>query len=751
MTYSPVSTIAVTGMGITTALGRGLEENWSALIAGKDARRAVSLFDVAECRCREAAEVTLPPVTPNSKLPRASRLAIPAAREALKQAGLLDENDQCRVKDLPVSLSTTAGGMEFGEDFLKTLLAGKAHYSRIARYQPQQQVRDLQDAFAICGPATLLANACASGANAIGHAADLIRSGRESLVLTGGFEALTELVFVGFDCLQALSPDQCRPFDQKRNGLKLGEGAAFLVLENAANARARGAEILCFLTGYGHGTDLHHLTQPHPGGKALVSVMEHALAQAGRNPADIAYVNAHGTATPMNDSAEAHAYLEIFKTHLPKISSTKSAVGHTLGAAGAVEAVFSILALLRQKAPPQIHTQSPLPKLASALAAMDERLDRPAHTMSVNLGFGGSNAALVFSKDPPPGSEKRNPARKIIAPLSVAVCGQGAVSPAGSGIDSLFLAKEPAQREMALLSKPALSVPVLGIDTTNAEIEHWKQHPRLRRASPLTLFMATAAGQALGGFPESIRRRMGIVAAFGTGCNIYSRRFYADILLKGRKFASPILFPETVFNSPTSHVAAAFGICGPCYSMAGDETAWNEALRVAGVWLENGSVDHVLVLGAEESDVTAMEAYRAFGWLRPNKPFRPSEGAAALLVTRPAKTNDAQIDLSGRTISYRTRAQAIAAMEECARALPVGSIVLGESSHAWTTPLARQAFADFEKNGETLPYLGEAFPASAGWKTLRGLRRLKETPRLTIPIIGSNAAVSCLTLRRQDQ
>src|SRR5208282_3065988 len=205
---------------------------------------------------------------------------------------------------LSLSVSTTGGAMALGEQFLRSMLAqhrGAGEFYRASRYQAQHQTHDLQRHLGFHGPVTIIANACASGANAIGHGADLIRSGASSCVLAGGYEALTELIYVGFDCLQAMSPDCCRPFDVARNGLMLGEATAFAVLESESHAQARGAQILCELAGYGHATDLHHLTQPHPRGATAVTVMRRAIAQAGVNVTDIGYVNAHGTGTPLND------------------------------------------------------------------------------------------------------------------------------------------------------------------------------------------------------------------------------------------------------------------------------------------------------------------------------------------------------------------------------------------------------------------------------------------------------------------
>ena len=292
--------------------------------------------------------------------------------------------------------------MGFGEQFLRAVLTGKRRglLGGVARYQPQQQVLDLQTALGISGPSLIVANACASGANALGHAADLVAEGVADCVLAGGFEALTELIFAGFDCLQATTMEKCRPFDLGRSGLLVGEGAAFLVIESEDHARQRGAPALCRVDGYAHTTDFFHLTQPQPEGTALLEVMRKAASRAGVAPGQIGYVNAHGTATPINDGPEANAYRLFFGDDLPRtrISSSKAAIGHTLGAAGAVEAFFAIMALRENRLPPQLNLENPIPEIAAVLAREAEPPRQLEHVLSVNLGFGGSNAALLFSR-----------------------------------------------------------------------------------------------------------------------------------------------------------------------------------------------------------------------------------------------------------------------------------------------------------------------------------------------------------------
>ncbi len=398
--------VAVTGIGLVTALGTDAASSWERVLTGMEGRRLVDLFETEGCRCRSAAQAALPPLpAPNLKalrrLPRASRLAIPAAWEALAQADLLTADRRSKLPHLPLCLATTEGGMEFGERFLEELLAGRrGHLHWVGRYQPQQQAIDLQRFLDLHGRSVVIANSCSSGADALGHAARLIWSGEASCVLAGGFEALAETVFVGFDSLRILTTGSCSPFDRRRDGLLLGEGAGFLVLEALEHALSRNTRPLGLLTGYGQATDLHHLTQPAPDGDALCRAIESALAGAQVDPEAIGYLNAHGTGTSLNDESEARAYARFFGEgwRTPRLSSTKALTGHTLGAAGAIEAALTLLALRTGRLPPQWNSSEPLPEVERAMVQPRDSSGPIEHAMSVNVGFGGSNAALLFSR-----------------------------------------------------------------------------------------------------------------------------------------------------------------------------------------------------------------------------------------------------------------------------------------------------------------------------------------------------------------
>jgi 3-oxoacyl-[acyl-carrier-protein] synthase II len=296
-------------------------------------------------------------------------------------------------------IGTTSGGMSYGERYYRSLNRAEdlLHAPTwIANYPAQKPVIDAQEAFGISAPCRLIANACASGTNAIGHAFECVRSGSYQRVLAGGYDALAEMVFVGFDSLQASTPEKCRPFDRHRSGMVLGEGAAVLALENLDLARERGAPVLAEIIGYGISTDNFHITQPEPSGAGALQAMELALHTGQLSAADVDYVNAHGTATVFNDAAEGKAISALFNG--VAVSSTKSMMGHSLGAAGAIEAVVCLLALQHQFLPASINFNSPDEDLALAIVANEPRPGAVRTALSNSFGFGGTNASILMRK-----------------------------------------------------------------------------------------------------------------------------------------------------------------------------------------------------------------------------------------------------------------------------------------------------------------------------------------------------------------
>ena len=394
--------VAVTAAGVVSPLGFGLAETLESLLSGRDCVTPVMRFSVAQCECKTAGQI------PDGRL-LASRGEVPRAGRLHRASHMMIEALQEIVTQQPqfvpelIVIGTTSGGMSYGERYYRSLQepADMRHAPTwIANYPAQKPVIDAQMAFGISAPCQVIANACASGTNAIGHAFECVRSGRYQRVLAGGYDALAEMVFVGFDSLQASTPEKCRPFDRHRSGMVLGEGAALLALENLEHAQRRGAPVLAEIIGYGISTDNFHITKPEPSGCGPRQAMQRALESAHISEAGVDYINAHGTATVFNDAAEGKAISSLFNG-VP-VSSTKSMMGHSLGAAGAIEAIVCLLALQHQFLPANINFSTPDEDLNLNVVANEARSAAVSTTLSNSFGFGGTNASILMRKFPAP-------------------------------------------------------------------------------------------------------------------------------------------------------------------------------------------------------------------------------------------------------------------------------------------------------------------------------------------------------------
>lgn len=405
--------VVITGLGAITPVGQDVNESWKNLASGQSGVAAISRFDPEGFETRFAAEVK--DFDPDDRLGRkASRrmdrytqFAVAASLEAQEHAGLqIGDANRTRVA---VLIGTALGGIETIESGVAVLAErGPRRLSPflVPMMLPNMAAGNVAIALGAQGSNFAPTSACASAAHAIGEAMHLIRRGDADVVIAGGSEApITPLSVGGFSAMGALSrrnddpAKASRPFDAGRDGFVLGEGAGILVLESLAHARARDANLLAELTGYGSTDDANHIVQPAPGGEGAARAFALALADAGMEAADIDYINAHGTSTQLNEKLETAAIKAAFgpcAATVP-ISSTKSMTGHLLGAAGGVEAVVSVMALLRGCAPPTINLETADPECDLNYVPNEARQATLKHVMSNSLGFGGHNVALIFS------------------------------------------------------------------------------------------------------------------------------------------------------------------------------------------------------------------------------------------------------------------------------------------------------------------------------------------------------------------
>ncbi len=405
--------VVITGLGCVSPLGNDVETTWAQLVAGQSGVDLITRFDAKDFKTKIAAEVkgfngdALFGRKEARRMDRVTQYALAATQEAVAQAGLAitDENRD----RIGVVVGTGIGGVETLYENTKTFLVrgpGRISPFMVPMMLPDSPAGMIAIQLGVRGPNLAVVTACATGTNAVGEAAEMIRRGQADVVLAGGSEAaIIPVAIGGMSVMGALStrneaPSRAsRPFDAERDGFVMGEGAAVLVLESAEYAQRRGAQAMAVVRGYGTTNDAYHISAPAENGIGAALCMQAALDHAGLKAEEISYINAHGTSTPLNDLSETIAIKTVFgeAAYQVAISSTKSMTGHLLGAAGAVEAVVCVKAIQTGILPPTINYQTPDPDCDLDYVPNKARTTRVLHVMSNSFGFGGHNATLIFS------------------------------------------------------------------------------------------------------------------------------------------------------------------------------------------------------------------------------------------------------------------------------------------------------------------------------------------------------------------
>ena len=388
--------VVVTGLGAVSPFGVGVKSFYAGLSAGTCAIRPITLIETDGFRCQIGGEV--PDVVSTRPLrTRGDRLALMAAREALDDAGL----DLAARTTAALVVGAVGGGM---------LEAEAWYWSRVRTGHPRGPVPALGSIFPyshadalghrlrLGGPRETVVAACSSGAAALALGAELITDGVTPVALCGGADTLTRICYMGFNALKLLDHEPCRPFDRDRRGMSIGEGAAFVVLESEAHARERGARSYVELAGHGMTTDAFHVTSPDPHGDGMIRAMRAALASARVEPRVVGYANAHGTGTAQNDRIEARALATVFGEGGLLLSSTKSMIGHTMAAAGSLEAVATVLAIVQDFIPPTANHQTTDPDVPFDCVPKLPRDLAVECAISNSFGFGGQNVTLLFRR-----------------------------------------------------------------------------------------------------------------------------------------------------------------------------------------------------------------------------------------------------------------------------------------------------------------------------------------------------------------
>jgi 3-oxoacyl-(acyl-carrier-protein) synthase len=587
------------------APGRNAEEVWQSVAAGNCGLKPLSLFQAPRYGQVPVGEIRydLQELGAPLRGSRSDKLGWLAARDAIRSAGinLSDYSDRAGVL-----LGCSVGGSFDSEKFLISLMKRGVMRPRPTRFHECTSAVDMiADAFGLYGPSLAVATACSSGAIAIAAAAEMIQSGEADVMLAGGTDSLSRTTWSGFHSLLLVDAQGCRPFDASRGGMSFGEGAAILVIESEATARRRGAKIIARLTGWGASCDAHHATAPHPEGEGALAAMQAALRRAGLAPEVIDYVNAHGTGTRDNDLAEARAMKTLFNERVPAFSSTKRIFGHALAASGALEAVVCIEALRRGQLPPnagfsQIDPAIGIEPVAKARAA------RLIHVMSNSFGFGGNNAALIFSQ--PDITPQTRPLK--VAPVTIS--GLGVIGPG-----------QVTERDVEPPMPPTKVTVVSCGQFDNSGLTP-NQRRRLSRIIQMAMLAARRCHTSNGG------QRVAVALGSGFGSLDEGSTVLENWIAKEEREPMPARFPGSVHNAPAAQVAIDLGARGLNSAPTAADISFEGALWQGMCQLAGDEADCALVGAVDELNKYPLGLGKRWGFW--TEQTRPGEGAVVAKI-----------------------------------------------------------------------------------------------------------------------
>ncbi|GAA1146799.1 3-oxoacyl-[acyl-carrier-protein] synthase II [Kitasatospora gansuensis] len=623
--------IVITGLGMISAVGTTADECWTAIQAGRSGVGEVTVVDTTGLITSKGGQS---PVADEPGVDRCFTLAVKAATEAVEHGRLAEAGyDPERVAVvIGSSLGTSRSVEKFHEQWIKQGLR-KADVRLLKGYSLHSVADLVAERLQLTGPRATLSNACAAGAVAIGYASELLWSGEADVVLVGGVDPLAGLSFNGFHSLGALDSDACSPYTRSA-GLNLGEGAGFLLLENADAAARRGVPAIAEVAGYGLSADAYHLTAPDPGGDGASRAMTAALRSAGHTVDQVDYINGHGTGTPTNDKIEPKAIRTLFKTP-PPVSSTKSMIGHTLGAAGAVEAVVCAMAVRDGILPPTANTGgTPAP---SGLDIVPEKARHEAIDVVVSnsFAFGGNNAALVIrnaamTDTPPPAAVAAAVGRDVVI---TGVAGIAGSAHSHAELLETLASGEPAYREQVEVegygSRPAGTIDYKAIAAgVNPAV--------LRRMDPTSRLAAAAVEQLHRTYGKPSRQQAeqtGLIFATGLAPITPVKDFNEGIVLAGGPSgANPKFFPNTVVNAAAGHVAILHRFKGITATVCAGGTSALSALHYAYRLISRGASERIVVVVADECPDALLAGHVKIPGFLSDKGVHPFGGGGTVLA-----------------------------------------------------------------------------------------------------------------------
>jgi len=611
------TSVVISGVGLITPLGITAEESWNAVRAGRCGFGPMSAMEAPLPPGADGGQAPDLPADFEPTLPRETRYLRRAIRDAIYAA---------KAYPLPyaparcgIVLGTTLHGMRAGGQFLR---GGDA--TLLSTFLAAPVLRDAIAGIDLQGFAATTCSACSSSLGAIVQAVSMLRSGELDLVIAGGYDAISEYAYAGFNSLRLVADGPLRPFARDRRGMKLAEGYGIVVLERQVDSERRGVRPIAQILGYGESADAHHLTQPHPQGHGAAQAIGKAIDRAGIDRDAIGLIAAHATGTPDNDAGEYAALATVFQDSLPNIPVVgfKSHLGHTLGGAGAVELILSAMALRDQIVPACVNvTPADVDFPGLQLSAGASRPAKIVSTLNTSLGFGGANTSVVMAR-----AEANNPATAAPRKQDVFISGVGVVFPGIIG-------------NAALLARINSNHDPVSADTGNvddAEVLPLLNARRIRRMSDyvkITLASATMCLQDAGidATDASLLGPCAAVQGTAHGSSNYCEAYYRPIVKQGITAANPMLFAEGVPNAGAAHLSLMLGIKGPCQGVIGSRTAGLDATRIAAGRIASGEWDRALVTAADEHSPIVNQAYGRHG-LYGSGGFVAGAGAVTLLL-----------------------------------------------------------------------------------------------------------------------
>jgi len=615
------SRCVVSGLGVICAIGNDVEETWKNALNSVSGIHKTTSVDTKNCYADLAAEVncdTLDQIENPEEKDRASKLCIKAAKEALSDAGLSDFSDSKRVS---VIVGSCVGGVLSIEQYHQ--------HGKNPLEIPKMPIAAIASQVAECchagGIVTNVGNACAAGTISIALACDLIRAGRADVVIAGGADSFASVPYSGFLSLHALDENGCSPFNHC-NGITLGEGAGIVIVESLEHAQKRGAKQYCEILGSGVTSDAHHITAPREDGLCLIEAMDRAVKNSGIRKSDIGYLNAHGTGTGKNDNAEINAFNQFFGEENPNlsVSSTKVMTGHCLGAAGAIEAVFSIKALHTNTVLPTLHySEEDSLALKEKVGSMDYVQNAPKQkelecVMSNNVAFGGTNASIVFSKNP---SEVKCQTAKD---KKIAVTGLGIVSPVGNS--------KEAYLESVKAGKLPESASIRSTVTTDDYKELGIKMAFYRKLDNLGQLQTVSGMRALKDAAFAVNddnaKQIGIIVGTSEGGLGSTYDFEELIAGAGNAGGSAFKFPHTVYNAAGGYLSICSGIKGYGVTITTGPNSGLDSIGYSMNVIHDGQEQAMMATGTDENIPVITELAQSLGVAASSvvAPYAGSEG-----------------------------------------------------------------------------------------------------------------------------